>query len=252
MSTSSVGPECTRVGVKNEMLLSYVNCPEERVSVPHISTISNRLLLELVRFKNEHAQITFRILYCWVQDLFGINWPEEPPTLQSLTKSIERLQARLAKIKKQHSGTKKDSDVEVFLNEQYVLPSIGLHNGQVLHFSPAKKEKPKAKSDFKEMQQKMYALTRNANKKIKRRDTKIQKQKEQIALQTRLINNDEQMESQVSELKAKLNRVTHRASYWKSKVLDLKERNAMKTKKLHQEIEVLKETTSSLAQLQKG
>ena len=96
------------------------------------------------------------------------------------------------------------------------------------------------------MQQKMYALTRNANKKIKRRDTKIQKQKEQIALQTRLINNDEQMESQVSELKAKLNRVTHRASYWKSKVLDLKERNAMKTKKLHQEIEVLKETTSSL------
>ena len=234
------------MGVKKEMLLSYVNCPEEHVSVPHISTVSNRLLLELVRFKNEHAQCTFRILYCWVQDLFGINWPEEPPTLQSFTKSIERLQARLDKLKKQHTSTKKDSNIEMFLDEEYHLPSIGLRRGQVLHFSPAKKENPRAKAEFKEMQQKMYALTRNANKKIKRRDAKIEEQKKQIALQTRLINNDEQMESQVSELKAKLNRITHRASYWKSKVSDLKERNAMKTNKLHQEIEVLKETTSSL------
>ena len=99
---------------------------------------------------------------------------------QSLTKSIERLQARLGKLEKQHTGTIKDSNVEMFLNKEYHLPSIGLRRGQVLHFSPAKKENPQAKAEFKELQQKMYGLTRNA---MKRRDAKFQEHKEQIAFQ---------------------------------------------------------------------
>ena len=133
--------------------------------------------------------------------------------------------------------------------------------GRVLHFSPSKKEEPQSLADHeqrsqmlsvgsdqtnKDMQQKMYALTRNANKRIKRRDATIQEQKEKITLQEKLINKYEGMESQESNLKTELSRVTHRASYWKSKVLGLKEGNAIKTRELHQEIEVLKEKVSSL------
>ena len=56
----------------------------------------------------------------------------------------------------------------------------------------------------------------------------------------------EGMDSQVLDLRAKLSRVTHRASYWKAKVLGIREGSAMKTDKLHCQIELLKDQTSSL------
>lgn len=59
----------------------------------------------------------------------------------------------------------------------------------------------------------MYAQTRNANKRIKHRDAKIQEQKQQIALQIKLIKKYEGMKSQVLNLKAELSRVTHRVTY---------------------------------------
>ena len=266
MATCSLSLECAKFGVEEKALLSYMSQCQKQVSVPQVRHISNQLLLELLRFKDQHAECTFRTMYCWVKDLFGKKWPEEAaPTLQAFTKSMERLKAKLAKLKKQHTGTEKDADVEAFLNGEYILPSTGLRKGHVLHFSPSKKEKPQSLADceqpsqvsvksdhaykdigYKDMQQNIYALTRNANKRIKWRDAIIQEQKERIALQVSLIKRYEGMESQVANLKAELIRVTHRASYWKSKVLCLKEGNAIKTKELHQEIEVLKERVSSL------
>ena len=64
---------------------------------------------------------------------------EEAPTLQAFTKSVERLRARLSKLRKQHSGDDKDTSVESFLKEEFTLPKIGLYRGRVLHFSPIKK-----------------------------------------------------------------------------------------------------------------
>ena len=84
-------------------------------------------------------------MYCWVQDLFSKKWPEEAaPTLQAFTKIMERLKAKLNKLKKQHTSTEKDTNLETFLNEVYTLPSIGLHKGRVLHFSPVKLELPRS------------------------------------------------------------------------------------------------------------
>ena len=123
----------------------------------------------------------------------------------------------------------------------------------MLHFSPAKPLKSVAEQSSqisresdRTYKEKMYSLTRNANKKIKCRDAIIQKQNEQIVSQVKAINKFERMESQVSKLKAELGRVNHRASYWKSKVQGLKEGNTGKTKDLHHEIGLLKDKISSL------
>ena len=75
------------------------------------------------------------------------------------------------------------------------------------------------------MQQRMYAITRNANKKLKRRDARIEEQKQQIHSQAKLISklerNFDGMETKLSKLWAELSRISHRASYWRAKTLDL-------------------------------
>ena len=53
--------------------------------------------------------------------------------------SIERLTARLSKLRKQHTTLEKDETISEFLQQEFVLPRLGLYKGRVLHFSPAKK-----------------------------------------------------------------------------------------------------------------
>ena len=118
----SLGPECAKLGVREEVLLSYVSQSLREVSLPQVQRISNRLLLEVLQFKDQHAECTFRTMYCWVKDLFGKKWPEEAaPTLQAFTKSLERLNAKLTKLKKQHTGTEKDINVETFLPKYWFV-----------------------------------------------------------------------------------------------------------------------------------
>ena len=120
--------------------------------------------------------------------MFGETWPEEnPPNLQAFTKSVERLKAKLAKLKKQHSSSDKEVAISGFLRENYTLPKFGVQRGRVLHFSPVKQivveegkeDKAGAKKNMKtrEYQQKLYAITRNTNKRIRRRDQIIEDQK---------------------------------------------------------------------------
>ena len=54
------------------------------------------------------------------------------------------------------------------------------------------------------------------------------------------------METKLSNLRAELSRISHRASYWRAKTLDLREGNTEKSRALHQEIQSLKEKVSSL------
>ena len=264
---SIVGPECIKFGVQDVLLLSFVKSSNfDRKIIPEVPCVSNKLVLELLCFKDQHAQCTYRTMYRWLQELFGERWPKEAaPSLQSLTKSIERLKAKLTKLRKQHTGIDKEATLETFLRQEYVFPSIGLCKGHVLHFSPAKPSSNQTTKQpvlsklpaeqqrgsgqtrtYEEIQQRMYAVTRNAKKKIKRRDATIQEQKEKITEQVKLINKYEGMESKVTKLKAKLNRVNHRASYWKSRGIVLKEGNTLKKKELHDEIKTLKDKVSSI------
>ena len=168
--------------------------------LPEVSVITNGLILDLLKFKYEHSQITFKIFYQWVQEIYGEKWPQpELPTCQALTRCVERLTAKLTKIKKQHSSVEKERLISEFLQGEFVLPKLGLYNGKVINFSPPRKPKtlvtanPKSspQSQYiemcKEMKQKVYAINRNANKRLKRREAVIQKQGNRIQSQQKAI-----------------------------------------------------------------
>ena len=126
----------------------------------------------------------YRTFYGWIQSLFGETWPEEcPPTLQAFTKSVERLKAKLTKLKKQHSSSDKEVAISGFLRENYTLPKFGVQRDRVLHFSPTKQIVPIAREPHREYRQKLYAITRNTNKRIRRRDQIIEDQKQQLISQ---------------------------------------------------------------------
>lgn len=112
MTALTTGKECAQNGITGPMLLSYVS-PTSAANLPEVETIMNGLLLELVRFKDQHSQCTLKTLYGWTKDLYGKRWPqEEAPTSFAINKSIERLSARLSKLKKQHISFKKDDSLQ--------------------------------------------------------------------------------------------------------------------------------------------
>ena len=142
-------------------LLSYSihNSIHSVVQLPEVHIVSNGLILELLRFKDRHAQCTFKILYCWLQDLYGKNWPHEsPPTSKAITKSVRRLMEIFQKLKKEKDC---EDNISKFLKQEYALPKLQICKGKVLHFSPAKKPQTKdiacSKKKVKEIREKMYA-----------------------------------------------------------------------------------------------
>ena len=253
--------ELSKNGMNELMLLSYI--PDKQTELeplPQLSTISNGLILELVDFKHQNSKCTFKTVYCWIRELYGVNWPpNSPPTCQAVTRSIERLTARLQKVKKMCSCEKKDEMLIKFLKEEFVLPNLGFHKGiKVVHHSspPSVPQIVSGSTDStvqvkKEMKQKMYCLNRNANKRLKRREGVIQKQGSILQTQRRKLLQYEvklhQSERKLTKLKSKLDRVNHSASYWKGKMHVIKSHSSSKKKKLCDEIKSLKQQISLLS-----
>ena len=72
--------------------------------------------MELVKFNNQHAECSCKIFYQWMVDLYGDKWPQpDSPTCSALIKSVERLNARLVKMKKQHTSELKEEAILDFL-----------------------------------------------------------------------------------------------------------------------------------------
>ena len=214
VAVDELGPNCSKNGITSLMLLSYVST-ESCVRLPEVQTITNKLVFKLSRFKDRHSQCTFKTLHEWIRALHGSMWPQEqPPICQAFSKSIEWLTARLSKLKKQHSTAKKDEIISGFLQQEYVLPKLGFYKGRVLHFSPAKKPTCAKQSvndtdtQIQKLKQKVYAVTQNTNKRLKRREKVIDEQKSQIHRQQEAIKTYEKKlkgaESQLSKLRAQL------------------------------------------------
>ena len=124
-------------------------------------------------------------------DLYGEAWPHEsPPTVKAITRSVRRLMEIYQKLDKAKSF--KGEEISEFLQQEFVLPKLGIFKGQVVHFSPIKKSQLQgaARDDAKltEVRKKMYAANRNANKRLKRREVVIAEQRDCIASQQKLIN----------------------------------------------------------------
>lgn len=200
--------------------------------IPELVVVTNGIVLELADFRNQNSNsCTQQLLYEWIIQIYGSNWPRpDSPTCQAIVKSIDRLMAKRQKIRKMHSSPKKDDEISQFLQKEFILPSLGFRRGQVVHFTPVKKSKQTHSTGVvqpavKELKQRMYARNRNANKCLKRREAIIQKQVSLIETQQRKIAECERKlagsEHQLKLLKAKLDRVNHRAGIGKVKFVAL-------------------------------
>lgn len=238
------------------MLLSYVEAGGDQCiqHLPRLPTVTNELILELIKFKNQHSECTYKTFHCWLIDIYGEQWPQpDSPTYQAITRSVERLNARLTKIKKQHSSSKKEETLSGFLQEEFILPKLGFCRGKVVNYSPASKSASSHdKTQYtKEVREKVYSIMRNANKRLKRKEATIQSQKDCILRQQKTITDYEKKllgtESQLKKLRAKIDRVNHRAAYWMARADDINSHCSSKRKKLCDEILSLKEEVTSLS-----
>ena len=131
--------------------------------------VSNGLILELLRFKDQHSQCSFNIFYSWLKDLYGKNCPDErPPTckaIRPITKSVRRLEEVFQKLKREKT---RENKITQFLKQEYVLPKLHIYKGKVLHYSPVKKfhdqltknkscSQVKVKEEITQIREKMYA-----------------------------------------------------------------------------------------------
>lgn len=251
-------------GLSESMLLSY---PRSH-ALPSISPIVNGLILDLFELKCEHSGVTYKVFHQWVKEIYGEKWPEpESPTSQAIVRCVTRLTARQARIRKQHTSVEKERLMSEFLQEEFILPRLGLHKGRVINFSPPRKQQQNKASMpgqvqqvedqleaakymglCKQMREKMYAINRNANKRLKRKETIIRKQGICIKTQQRALDNCEKKlsgaECKVKKLQGKLDRIYHRATYWKKRVKDVSSESTAKSKKLHDEIVSLQDVSS--------
>ena len=85
-----------------------------------VQSVSNGLLLELLKFKNLHSQCTFKVFFSWLKDLYGETWPHEAaPTPKAATKSVRRLMVIYQNLKKRDICA-----VAEFLEREYELPKV--------------------------------------------------------------------------------------------------------------------------------
>ena len=236
-------------GIDEKVLLSYLGDPEGVQHLEELPFVTNELVFSLVKFKHLHPKCTFNVVYHWIRDIYGEKWPlPDSPTCQAIIRCIERLTARFSKLKKQHTSSDKDIALDDFLRDEFSLPKLGFRKGKVIKFSPTRPSKKYESKACKDMKEKLYAINRNANKRLKRRDAKILEQERRIEEQEQLIAKYEtklfRTEANLKKLRLKLDRVNHRSAYWEAKTRDSRlEKN---TAKLRAEMSSLKEEIASL------
>ena len=215
-------------GVSSSMLLSCITPEQATKHLPSLPIITNEVVLELNRFKECHyAHCTSSTLYSWLNDIFGENWPHDnPPTIQAIMKSIDRLVCKLKKLQKQPSSSTKEIKISSFLKEEYTLPKSRCGNQcQMKSFShDHNSEIEQHQEKVQQLKLKLYALNRNAKKRQGRRDALIEEQKANIKFQKNQISRYQKkievVENKLSTLRTKLSRVNHRVMYWRAKLDD--------------------------------
>ena len=236
-------------GIEGKALLSYVGDADSVQHLEELPVVTNELILNLVKFKHLHQKCTYNVVYHWIKDIYGEKWPlPDSPTCQAIIRCIERLSARFLKLKKQHSSSDKKVALDDFLQGEFSLPTLGFRKGKVITFSPKRPSKKSGSKVCMDMKQKLYAVNRNANKRLKRREAKILEQERRIKEQEEIIAKYERKLSRNKEtlkkLRLKLDRVNHRSAYWEAKAHEscLEKSRA----KLCAEMSSLKEEIASL------
>ena len=237
-ASPSLGPECAKYGLTSSDLLAG--------RVKELPSVTNQLILELLTFKDATPNCSYRMIYDWLQMIYGRRWPQEnSPTLAAFTKSTERLKALYLKLKKKRDSKAKQVELSNFRQEVYILPKIGIRRGEVCQFAPPKAPPAVNQSSQKieDLIKKLYSITRNTVKRLRRQEATICNQKKIIADHGRKLS---RTSSQMSVLQKKLNTVNHRATYWKQKAGEAQKHYSTQNKQLQEEIKLLKEKVNSL------
>lgn len=260
-SVPDVGSSLQKLGITGVSLLAFVPGLHEREGIPtlkEVQEVTNELVLDLYRFLNKHPECTFVTLAQWLTCMLGEKWPSKsPPTVKSIRLSAVRLMAKFDKLQKLRKSSEKIRKVSAFLNEEYSLPRVFMAKGELKftqHLqhdnttSTFEKETLKAvnvdlckeleklkveneslkssKENAITLHEKMYAIQRNATKKVKRRDRTIIQQAKDIEMRKKetetLHKKVSQLEPQILQLKQHKDKLRHRADYWRAQVQQLK------------------------------
>ena len=126
-----------------------------------LPSVTNQLILELLTFKDATPNCSYKMFYHCLQMFYGSRWPHE--ALAAFTKSTERLKAQYYKLKKKRE---KEMELSNFLQEDYVLPKLGICRGKVQQFTPPKPPPAVTQSSQKieDLRKKLYSVTRNSIK----------------------------------------------------------------------------------------
>ena len=164
------------------MLLSCITPEQETKHLPSQQIITNEVVLELDKFKEYHyAHCTSSTLYSWLKDIFGESWPcDNPPTIQAITKGIDRLVFKFKRLQKQPSSSTKEIIISSFLKEEYALPKSRCGNQcQMKSLSlDHSSEIEKYQEQVQQLKLKLYASNRNAKKRQSRQDALIEEQRQ--------------------------------------------------------------------------
>ena len=224
-----------------------------------VASVTNGIVLEMHRFMNMNSTCTYHTFWQWLASLLGDNWPQTDfPTIKAVRQSVVRLSYKFNKLKKMPCSEIKDATISSFLDEPYCLPRLFRSHGKLVTLSSSPSSSASSccvetetlmsvnkalcrelsalnievdslrgtKKKLAEVRENMYAVHRNGTKKLKRRDCLIEKQTKEVCDGKKMIHSLQQKvaqtEAQVTSLKKQLDKIRHRASYWKSKCSELK------------------------------
>ena len=254
-----VGSILSKHNVTPSMLLSCLNSSDDEYELSFLPglQVTNSVVLDLYHFMNKHPHCSFYTLRTWLSILLGDSWPSDPPTVKAIRQSIIRLSEKFARLKKQPNWQIR----ECFLDDVYCLPKLCVlikHSSSAssdtsssympssssdnsLTLLTVNKELCKELSDLTlkysslahheeklvKSRGHMYDQHRNDKKKLQRRNKQIdiyksdakQSKKAVSELRIELAEKD----SNISQLKINIDRIRHRARYWKSKCDNVKQ-----------------------------
>ena len=229
-------PSLSDLGLTSELLLAVADDSDScgDIEALNVSKVTNKSMLELLDFLNRHSSCTCYTYWRWVSALLSRCKPKDKfPTIKSLRQSVLRLSSRLNKLKKMPSSDEKSRILTDFFNTEYDLPHVFAARGKVVVSHSSDESSCSSCAELRDSvdksRKKAYAIHRNTQKRLKRREAVIKQQDTQLQESKQLIEGLQKKylktEEQVSLLKAKTDRLRHRASYWKTKYLVLSESN---------------------------
>ena len=255
MAFEETYPALHSLGLTSTMLLAVATDSDNdlesstAVSTPVITKV------ELYMFSKSNPSCTYYTLWKWLACLFKDKWSEKSfPTIKSVRQSVLQIVFKVSKLRKMPTSAAKEAAIVNYLGEVYTLPKIFTSEillqscslstcsscsscAEVETIKSVNKKLCQEISTLQEIasslelkdqilsesHQKRYAIHHNMMKKVKRRDYLIQQQKVEVKEDKKVIRSlQEKVVSEALISSLKMDRLHHRASYWKKKSEELK------------------------------